>query len=112
MSEVDLTQLAIDRRDDTGTVHRRRHLLTRYLLPALLLVSFACLIGWFARDLVYPPKPVTVVPVHATRSVLQRSGTTLFQAAGWVEPRPTMVRVAALAPGAGRVRVRSGLYGN
>ncbi len=40
-----------------------------------------------------------VVPVFATQSAVQSEGTPLFQAAGWVEPRPTPVRVAALAPG-------------
>jgi RND family efflux transporter MFP subunit len=42
---------------------------------------------------------VTVVPVFVTRSEIQSGGTPLFKAAGWIEPRPTPVRVAALAPG-------------
>jgi multidrug efflux pump subunit AcrA (membrane-fusion protein) len=37
--------------------------------------------------------------VHLSRSELQQAGTPLFKAAGWVEPRPTPIRVAALAPG-------------
>ena len=35
----------------------------------------------------------------ASQSAVQQEGTPLFQAAGWIEPRPTPVRVAALAPG-------------
>ena len=35
----------------------------------------------------------------ASRAPVQLEGTVLFQAAGWIEPRPTPVRVAALAPG-------------
>ena len=37
---------------------------------------------------------MTVVPVFVTRSAAERVGTALFKAAGWVEPRPTPVRVA------------------
>src|SRR6185312_9601804 len=34
-----------------------------------------------------------------SESSTQHEGTPLFQAAGWIEPRPTPIRVAALAPG-------------
>lgn len=47
----------------------------------------------------FPPQAVTVLPVFTTRSEIQQEGTPLFKAPGWVEPRPTPVRVAALAPG-------------
>jgi RND family efflux transporter MFP subunit len=100
MPEVDLTQLAIDRSPAgpprTGA---RRHLLTRYVLPLGLLAGFLTLLAWAARDAILPPREVTVVPVFATQSQVQREGTPLFKAAGWIEPRPTLVRVAALAPG-------------
>ncbi len=46
-----------------------------------------------------PPRDVWVVPVLASQSAVQSEGTPLFQAAGWIEPRPTPIRVAALAPG-------------
>ncbi|HBL44518.1 MAG TPA: hemolysin D, partial [Planctomycetaceae bacterium] len=39
------------------------------------------------------------MPVIVTQSSIRNAGTPLFQAAGWVEPRPTPVRVAALSPG-------------
>jgi HlyD family secretion protein len=42
---------------------------------------------------------VTVVPVIVKRSAATQAGAELFQAAGWIEPRPTSVNVAALAPG-------------
>ncbi len=100
MSDADLTQLAIDR---SGTAqraaHARRHVLTRYVLPAVLILGFLAVLAWAARDLIFPPRPVKVVPVLATQSAVQRAGTPLFKAAGWIEPRPTPVRVAALAPG-------------
>jgi len=99
-NDVDLRELAIDR-GGTGrpSIHARRHVLTRYVLPAVLLVGFLSLVAWASRDIVIPPKPVTVVPVFATTSEVRQEGTPLFQAAGWIEPRPTPVRVAALAPG-------------
>lgn len=99
MSEVDITQLALERREPPAGSAHGRHLLTRYLLPALLLASFTALVGWLARDLVFPPRQVTVVPVLATRAAARPEGTPMFPAAGWIEPRPTIVRVAALAPG-------------
>ncbi len=46
-----------------------------------------------------PATPVTVLPVIVTRGEVQAAGTPLFQAAGWIEPRPTAISVAALAPG-------------
>ena len=99
-TDVDLRQLAIDR-GGTGLrqIRTRRHVLTRYVLPSFLVVGFLSLVGWASRDLVFPPKPVTVVPVFSTTAEVLRAGTPLFQAAGWIEPRPTPVRVAALAPG-------------
>jgi RND family efflux transporter MFP subunit len=45
-----------------------------------------------------PPHDVWVVPVLASQSSVQTAGTPLFQAAGWIESRPTPIRVAALAP--------------
>lgn len=42
---------------------------------------------------------MTVVPVIVKRGQTQQAGTPLFQAAGWIEPRPTSVTIAALARG-------------
>ena len=100
MSQVDLSQLAIDRSVSSSTRgHTGFRLLTRDLLPGTLLLGFLTLIFWVSRDLIFPPKPVTVMPVIVTKSVTRNAGTPLFQAAGWVEPRPTPIRVAALEPG-------------
>lgn len=99
-SQLDLSKLALDR----PTVHdvrrrpRRRRWISRFLLPAGLLLGFVALLGFAGRELL--PKPsVTVVPVIVQRGEVQQAGTPLFQAAGWIEPRPTLVSVAALAPG-------------
>jgi RND family efflux transporter MFP subunit len=101
-ANVDLRQLAV-RRDENGTPPRaslgRRHLLTRYLLPGFVLLGFLGLAGWSVRDSLFPARPVTVVPVLATRAAVSQEGAPLFQAAGWVEPRPTPVLVTALSEG-------------
>ena len=100
MADVDLSQLAVDRSDaGSAGIQVRRHVLTRYLLPAILVFGFAGLILWAARDYLQPPVDVRVVPVLAADTQYQQEGMPLFNAAGWVEPRPTMVHVAALAPG-------------
>ncbi len=101
-AEVDLRPLAIERRGSSRTesdVGARRHLVSRYVVPSVLLLGAISLIGWASIDLVFPPRSVTVVPVFASRSTTLQKGVPLFQAAGWIEPRPTPVRVAALAPG-------------
>lgn len=99
-ADVDIRQLAIVRDDVAAPkVTRRRHVLTRYILPGLLVCGFVLLIAWSARDRIVPPKQVWVVPVIASQSLVQQEGTALFQAAGWTEPRPTPIRVAALAGG-------------
>jgi RND family efflux transporter MFP subunit len=77
----------------------KRHVLSRYVLPLVLVAGFLALVAWASRDLVFPPRPVTVMPVLSTTAEIKQEGTPLFKAAGWIEPRPTPVRVPALAPG-------------
>src|SRR3954469_18385637 len=99
-ADVDIRQLAIVRDEVAAPqIKRRRHFLSRYVVPGLLLIGFLSVIAWAAHDRVFPPKEVWVVPVMASQSRVQHEGTPLFQAAGWTEPRPTPIRVAALAPG-------------
>jgi HlyD family secretion protein len=100
-TRVDLRQLAVDRGEDPpAPAGGRRHLLSRILLPALLLAAFGLLIAWAARDSLYPPVPVTVMPVLVSLAgTNQPADTPLFRAAGWVEPRPTPTLVTALAEG-------------
>jgi RND family efflux transporter MFP subunit len=99
-NDVDLRDLAVDRGGTSVTAMRaRRNVFSRYVLPAALLLGFLTLIVWAARDILLPPRSVTVVPVFSTTSEFQQQGTPLFQASGWIEPRPTPLRVAGLAPG-------------
>ncbi|MDB4759797.1 efflux RND transporter periplasmic adaptor subunit [bacterium] len=99
-NDIDLRDLAVDREDkNRQSLRARRNILSRYILPAAMLAGFLLLVTWAARDVLLPPRSVTVVPVFSTTAKVQRGGTPLFQAAGWIEPRPTPLRVAALAPG-------------
>ena len=98
--DVDLRELAFDRSGTASTsIRTRRHVLIRYVLPLILILATLSLVSWASRDLIFPPQPVTVVPVFSTTAGVRQAGTPLFEAAGWVEPRPTPIRVAALAPG-------------
>src|SRR5262249_14737117 len=100
-AQIDLKQLAVRR--ESAESHairpRRSRWLSRYVLPVAVLLGFAAVLLWAARDSLLPPKPVTVVPVLTSRAEMQQEGTPLFQAAGWVEPRPTPTVVSALAEG-------------
>ncbi len=98
-SELDLKQLAFDRGEQAKPRRPRRRFVSRYLVPAAIVIGFAAMLGWAVRDQFLPRKPVTVVPVVMTRAEIRQAGTPLFQAAGWIEPRPTPVLVTALAEG-------------
>jgi RND family efflux transporter MFP subunit len=95
---VDLSGLAMERGGEAPR-RGRRTFWVRYALPAAILLGFAGVVGWAARDRWLPAQDVRVVPVVARRTTGQRAGTPLFQAAGWVEPRPTPVAVTALTEG-------------
>lgn len=101
-SSIDLSQLASARRpsaNTSATTKSRRRWFTRYFLPLGILSTFAGLFAWATRDTFLPARPVTIVPVIVTRAEVQQEGTPLFQAAGWIEPRPTPVVVSSLAGG-------------
>lgn len=97
---VDVRELARRSNDAPAqSLAPRRHIWSRYVLPGTLILGFVALFAWTARDTVLPRKPVRVVPVFVSLADVQTAGTPLFKAAGWIEPRPTPIRVAALAPG-------------
>ncbi|WP_404306914.1 efflux RND transporter periplasmic adaptor subunit [Neorhodopirellula lusitana] len=117
-SQLDLSQLALDRspaaqssaagslRGNAGSAgkaggggHRSKRWITRYVIPIGILLGFLGLLGAAAGRHWMPRQSVTVMPVIIKRSAVQTEGTTLFQAPGWIEPRPTAISVAALAPG-------------
>ena len=97
---VDLSQLAVTRQPKAASPAPRRHVVIRYVLPAFLIAGFVALIVVAARETLYPPRAVTVVPVISSQAVLEQpADTPLFRAVGWVEPRPTAKLVTALSEG-------------
>ncbi len=100
-SHVDLSQLAVRRETTTADAlgPRPRKLFARYVLPLGVLLSFAAVLAWAARDSLLPAKEVTVVPVFVSKTLQQAEGTPLFTSAGWVEPSPFPISVTALAEG-------------
>jgi len=68
-------------------------------LPGIVLLGFLAVVGWAARERLLPARPVTVIPVVTTFMDVQNESTPLFQAAGWIEPRPTPILVTALTEG-------------
>lgn len=98
-TQLDLRELAIDRREPPKVKRRQKHFVSRYLLPGVVILGFLGMMGWAMRDQFLPARRVTVVPVVVARAPVQQAGSTLFQAAGWVEPRPTPVLIPALAEG-------------
>jgi RND family efflux transporter MFP subunit len=101
MSTVNLRELAIERteRQPRPSRKRRRAWFSRYIVPGVVLLGFVALLGWAMWDRLITRRQVSVVPVVLTRSEVQQAGTPLFQAAGWIEPRPTAANVAALTEG-------------
>lgn len=100
-ASVDLSQLARTRPDRAATAAPvgRRSFVSRYVVSGAIFLGFGALLAWGARDQLMPRKQVTVVPVVTTRGELRQEGAELFQAAGWIEPRPTPMLVTALTEG-------------
>ena len=97
---VDLRRLAVRRDEPSPAMRTRpRHWLSRVVLPLVVLLGFAGVLAWAMRDSLLPARPVTVAPVIVSRAEVHQAGAPVFQAAGWVEPRPTPVIVSALAEG-------------
>jgi len=103
-SNADISQLAVERDDSRNGSSRefpagRRHIFSRYLLPATIILGFVILVAWAARDVLLPAQKVTVMPVLARETSNANIGSPLFTAAGWVEPRPSPVLATSLATG-------------
>ena len=99
--QVDLRQLAVERpqRRDYAALTRSAPGYCGGGFRWQSSLASSSIVGWSARDYWLPAKPVTVVPVILTRAEVQQAGTPLFQAAGWIEPRPTAVMCSALVEG-------------
>jgi RND family efflux transporter MFP subunit len=97
-SGIDLRELAV-RRNASETLRRRRHVVTRIVLPGAILAGFCGLASYALCDRLSPPRTVTIAPVIVERGAVQMAGAPLFQAAGWIEARPTPIVVTALTDG-------------
>ncbi|MFN7627513.1 MAG: hemolysin D, partial [Pirellula sp.] len=102
-SPLDLSQLSLDRAPTNHAPHKplqqKKRWISRYGLPIAILVGFAVLLASAAGDRLMPARSVTIMPVIVKRAEMQQAGSTLFQSPGWIEPRPTAISVAAMAPG-------------
>ncbi|MDX1925830.1 MAG: efflux RND transporter periplasmic adaptor subunit [Pirellulaceae bacterium] len=101
---VDLSRLAVDRAPaienaKRSSLEHKKRWFSRYALPLSILFGFAALLVAAAGNQLMPARSVTVVPVVVKRAELRQAGTALFQAPGWIEPRPTATSVAAMTPG-------------
>ena len=76
---------------------------TRVLVPATVILILLLLLGYTARDAVFPAREVRVVPVvlksGGEAATTQASGGMTVQAPGWVEADPYPIAVTALAGG-------------
>lgn len=97
---LDLQQLALDRTSPSSAARpHRRPWISRYVFPGLILAGFVVMLSLAAGRQLLPATRVTVAPVVVKQTQIQAAGTVLFQAAGWIEPRPSSVRVSALTSG-------------
>ncbi|MBX3419909.1 MAG: efflux RND transporter periplasmic adaptor subunit [Pirellulaceae bacterium] len=99
--QLDLRALAVDRSQSQATTVSAppKRWISRYLLPAGLLVGFLGLFGSSVIPALLPRQSVAVIPVIVKKPVGQKSGTVMFQAPGWIEPSPTPIKVSALTTG-------------
>lgn len=99
--KLDLSKLALNRvpTESPSVQPRRKRWVLRYVLPFSILLGFVALLGAAAGRQLFASHEVTIVPVIVERGDVQQEGMRLFQAAGWIEPRPTAVGVPALAAG-------------
>lgn len=98
-ANVNLQDLAVERSKAPPLLGPPRRWLTRYVFPVAVIVGFVAMLVWASSDRLMSAVEVTVVPVVTTRGEVTASESPLFQAPGWIEPRPRPVVVSALTEG-------------
>ena len=82
----------------TSIPRPRPRLLTRIVLPAVLIIATAALLVGAAWSSFFPGAPVTVIPVMV-KSIEGTTGTSSLTATGWIEPDPYPYYASALISG-------------
>ena len=70
MSEIDVSGLAIDREalgQTTSRLPAKRRIVSRYIIPGILIAGFAGIVVWAGRDVMFPPLEVTVPSATGTK---------------------------------------------
>ncbi len=98
-NQVDLRGLAVQREPSTELPGPPVRWFSRYLFPAGLLFGLLGLLTFSVGDQLLPVTPVKVINVVVKQADTSVAGAPLFQAPGWVEPRPTLVNITALTEG-------------
>ena len=98
--DVDLKELAVDRTSaSVKSGSGGMKLVSRYLIPVGIIAGFVAVVGWSLKDYFVSTISVDVIKVSTESTGATVGGKALFRASGWIEPRPTPIRVAALAEG-------------
>ena len=99
-SQLDLSSFATEppATKPSKSTYRKPRWLT-WMFAAFLVLVLTTILGIVLELLLFPPHSVTVVPVVTSSSEVQDEGSVVFQAAGWIEPRPSLVNVAAMVEG-------------
>jgi len=111
--EIDFNNLGVGVKTSphSSLIGPPRRIFTRYVLPIVILVSFAGLGAVAFRDSFQSRLPVAVtLPIPISTAGLKSTATsvkapapetksTLFQAPGWIEPEPYPIKISALRMG-------------
>jgi multidrug efflux pump subunit AcrA (membrane-fusion protein) len=97
-TQVDLQQLRVERAA-AGIRRAGRSVLSRYVVPGGIVIGFAVLFAIAVKDRWITRRTVRALPVAVVRADVRRAAAPLFQAPGWVEPRPTPILVSAQTTG-------------
>jgi RND family efflux transporter MFP subunit len=95
--DIDLSVLARSDQSVDPPPPRRRWLWV--LIPTAIVIGFILIVLESSQGLFTAATPVTIVRPEAAQNSGGPSGSTVLQAAGWIEPDPFSVRVTALTSG-------------
>ncbi len=98
--KMDLSDLALNRTASEKTKRRSMmSVFSRWIVPGVILLGFAAILYWAVLPKLISGVEVTLLKVRVEQGEVAATGTPLFRASGWVEPRPTPVYVSSLITG-------------